>query len=246
MSLPEILTRLVRGGLTLVALAGVAACSSGPSAPVRSGPAATMVETLARPVSAETFEQKEPYRIGPFDTLSYTVRDIEGLNGEIQVDGGGDIQVPVAGTVRAAGRTTSELAALIAQQLRAAYVRNPQVAVNLVRMQSQFVTVDGSVGQPGVYPMMPDMTLTKAVASARGLSDRASTKRVIVQRQIGGQTYLAIHDLSAIRMGSYPDPQIYPNDVVVVGESRSRQIWRDILQILPSFAGPLYLLVNGS
>lgn len=240
------LSSMIRIGLAMPALLALASCASGPAAPPRSGPAATVVETLARPVPFEMFARQDPYLIGPYDVISYAVQDIEGVSGEIQVDAGGEIQVPLAGTVTAAGRTSTELAREITRLLRANYVRDPQVSINLVRMQSRFVTVEGSVVQPGLYPLVPDMTLTKAVASARGLSDRASTKRVFVQRKIGGQTFLAIHDLSAIRSGVYPDPEIYPNDVVIVDNAPGRQLLRDLLQILPSLISPLYLVLDSN
>jgi polysaccharide export outer membrane protein len=42
-------------------------------------------------------------------------------------------------------------------------------------------------------------------------------------------------DLTDIRSGTTPDPQILPGDVVVVGFSQVRGIYRDILDAAPLF-----------
>ena len=49
-------------------------------------------------------------------------------------------------------------------------------------------------------------------------------------------------DVNAIRSGAMDDPRILGNDVVVVGLSEAKAIWRDIRQIVPIVAvfRPLY------
>ena len=63
------------------------------------------------------------------------------------------------------------------------------------------------------------MTLIQAVALAKGTSEDANPRRVAVFRTIGGQRQAAAFDLTAIRRGQAPDPQIYPGDIVVVDGS---------------------------
>jgi polysaccharide export outer membrane protein len=48
-----------------------------------------------------------------------------------------------------------------------------------------------------------------------------------------------LYDLKAIRAGAYADPEIYPNDVIVVGESVGRRIFKDALQIVPLITTPI-------
>ncbi len=199
---------------------------------------------LGTPVPADLFDRARPYRVGPLDILRYTVLDMEGMEGEIQVDSGGRISIPLVGSVQAAGLTTEELTETIRQGLRARFVRNPQVAVNTIRIQSQTVTVDGAVTQPGNYPLVNDMTLLRSVAAARGLTDVGSDTGVVVLRTIDGQRYAALYDLRAIRQGSYPDPRIYPNDTVIVGRSRGRDLIRNLLQLAPTLATPIVLLLQ--
>lgn len=198
------------------------------------------LDAAAIQIPTGEFEQLPPFLIGPLDILSYQVYGMENFKGEIQVDAGGMISVPLVGTVKAAGLTTDELSGRIRQGLRAKYIRNPEVAVNAVKIVSQTVTVDGSVLQPGVYPIAPGMRLTSAIASARGLTETANSKDVVIFRTLNGKRYAGLYNLAAIRNGTYEDPVVYMNDTVVVGESRSKQLFK---QLGPTVSGLIYPVV---
>ena len=42
--------------------------------------------------------------------------------------------------------------------------------------------INGEVRNPGSYPFQPGLTLDKAIALAGGLTDRASTRKMFVQK----------------------------------------------------------------
>ncbi|GAA4823481.1 hypothetical protein GCM10023232_21410 [Sphingosinicella ginsenosidimutans] len=168
--------------------------------------------------------------IGPFDKISVEVFGIQELSRTVEVDAQGQIQLPLIGVVAASGRTPPELASFVQQQLGSRYVRNPQVSVNVVETQSLRITVDGEVTQPGVYPFLGRVTLMSALAQAHGVTEYARQKHVVVFRQVNGQDMAALYDLRAIRRGIYADPEIYPNDIVVVGENQARRIFQDVLR----------------
>jgi polysaccharide export outer membrane protein len=187
-----------------------------------------------------------PYRIGPFDKLTIDVYGVEEMKErEIQADASGRISFPLAGIIEAAGRTPLEVAGLIADRLRTRYVRDPQVTVNLKETLSQVVTVDGEVQKPGVYPVVGNMSLLRAVATAEGTTEFAKQKRVVIFRTVNGQKLAGLYDLRAIRQGLYPDPEVYANDVVVVGDNAARRLLRDVLQALPAIVTPvIYVLTR--
>ena len=179
--------------------------------------------------------------------LTIDVFGVEGMTDrDITVDGGGRIAIPLAGSVEAAGHTPEELAALIAARLRENYMRDPLVTVNLKEALSQFVTVDGQVQQPGNYPVLSDMTLMRAVASARGLGEFAKQDDVVVLRTVNGQRYAGIYNLAAIRRGNYPDPAVFAQDVVIVGDSATLRRMRDFITILPAITSPLIYLLDSN
>lgn len=201
--------------------------------------------TLPAPSAQDMTAAGRPYLVGPFDKLKIDVFGIEELSDrEVQTDAAGQISFPLVGTIDAAGRTPGEVAQLIEAQLRDNFVRDPQVSVNLVETVSQVLTVDGQVAKPGVYPVMGNMSLLRAVATAGGTTEYARTKSVVVFRTVNGQRYAGFYNLEGIRRGNYPDPEIYANDVVVVDDSATLRRFDRILQVVPLITSPLVLLLR--
>jgi polysaccharide biosynthesis/export protein len=203
---------------------------------------------LPPPDRSDLLELNRPYLIGPFDKLVIDVFGIEELSKkEVQTDAGGRISFPLAGVIEAAGRTPGELEQIIEQQLRGRFVRDPQVTVNLKETVSQVITVDGEVKEPGLYPVIGRMTLLRAVATAKGTAEFAKLDDVVVFRTVKSQKMAALYNLKAIRRGYYDDPEVFANDVVVVGNSSARRIFKDTLQIAPLLVTPLvYILSNNN
>jgi len=185
---------------------------------------------LPPPTRADLTADTRPQLIGPFDQIAVEVFAIPDLSRTVRVDAQGQVQLPLIGVVDASGRTPPELAAIVQQRLGSHYVRNPQVSVNVVQSQSLRITVDGEVERPGVYPFLGRVTLMSAIAQAEGATEYAKQAHVVVFRTVNGQEMAALYDLRAIRRGIYPDPEIYPNDIVVVGENQARRIFQDVLR----------------
>lgn len=229
----------------LAAGAGLLATGCAPSSFVgRPGLTYVHEAALPPPTRADLTAATRVQLIGPFDQISVEVFGIEDLSRTVRVDAQGQIQLPLIGVVDASGRTPPELAAYVQQQLGSRYVRNPQVSVNVVQSQSLRITVDGEVTQPGVYPFLGRVTLMNAIAQAQGATEFARQKHVVVFRQVNGQDMAALYDLRAIRRGIYPDPEIFPNDVVVVGENQARRIFQDVLRSSSLLASPVVALIR--
>jgi polysaccharide export outer membrane protein len=88
------------------------------------------------------------------------------------------------------------------------------------------------------------MSLMKAVATAKGAGEFARLDDVVVFRTVNGQQMAALYDLDAIRHGKYSDPVIYANDVIVVGDSKSRRLFQQILQTAPLLATPIVIALE--
>ena len=233
--------------LSLVALAGCGARPTLGSKVPGVGPTANVEvvqgSALPPPGRSDMFEQNRPYLIGPFDKLIIDVFGIDELSKkEVQTDAGGRISFPLAGIVEAAGKTPAEIESILEERLRGRFVRDPQVTVNLKETVSQVITVDGDVTEPGLYPVIGRMTLMRAVATAKGVSEFARLDDVVVFRTVNGQKMAALYNLKAIRRGLYDDPEVFASDVVVVGDSQSRRLFKDALAILPVVTTPLILL----
>lgn len=176
------------------------------------------------------------YLLQAGDQVTVDVYDEPDLTQEkIVIDPKGDLFLPLIGRVHAAGRTQSALSNEITQAYGKNYLRNPRVAVLVVEAKSNVVSVEGEVTLPGVYPIQPDATLLTAIALARSPTRKAKLDEVLIFRTVNGQRMGARFDLTDIRAGRVPDPQILPGDVVVVGFSAARGIWSDILEAAPLF-----------
>lgn len=198
---------------------------------------------LPPPDRADLIVQRRSYFVGPFDRVSIDVYGVPEISRTVNVDASGVISLPLVGIVPAAGKTATELAAAIADRLRGRYVRNPEVTVNTETV-NQTITVEGQVTQPGLYPVTGRMTLLRAVATARGLSDYAAPDHVVVFRQVNGKQMAALYDMRAIRQGMYEDPEVFANDVVSVGESGSARVFQRIVASSALLAAPLVAIIN--
>lgn len=208
-------------------------------------PGLNVVNSASLPRPTRTVDAAaEPYVIGALDRITVDVVGLPDAARQLTVDPGGNISVPLAGTIRAAGQTPTGLADLIRTRLRQNYVRNPQVSVNVTEILSKTVTVDGEVTTPGIYAVGGPLTLVSALARAQGVTEFAKTNYVVVYRTVDGRKYAGLYDLRAIREGIYADPEILPDDVVVVGESRARRVFRDVLAASGLITAPLFILLQ--
>lgn len=231
---------------TLAVLAATLSACGG-SAPLVSSPSLTVVQdsaALPAPNRNDLTAADRPSLIGPLDTIQVDVFNVPDLSREMQVDASGRISMPLVGAIDARGKTAVELANAIEASLRGRYVRNPEVTVNIKSSVSQVVTVDGQVVEPGLYPVTNQMTLMRALASAKGMSEFAKQDDVVILRTVEGRKMAGLYNIAAIRRGAYDDPPIYANDMIVVGDSPQRRMFRDFVSVSPLLAGPLIAILQ--
>lgn len=225
----------------------VLASGCGGREPLRSTADLTVVpDTTGLPAPARTdlVAADRPALIGPLDTIEVEVINIPESSREMQVDASGRIAMPLAGTVYAGGKTAEELARAVEAALRAHYVRNPEVIVNIKSSVSQVATVNGQVTEPGLYPVTNQMTLIRVIASAKGLTEFARSEDVVILRTVNGRRMAGLYNVDAIQRGIYADPLIYANDVIVVGDSPQRRLFRDLVSVSPVLAAPLIAILQ--
>ena len=176
------------------------------------------------------------YRLASGDVVQVRVfQEPELSSDRIQVDDTGHIQLPLAGDIPAAGLSVRELSALITERLAREFLRDPQVVVTVVSPREQVVAIEGEVKMPGVYAIGPGDTLLSVIARAQSPTKVAKLDEIVVFRMADGKRLGARFDLRAIRAGQAPDPEIQGGDIVVVGYSSLKGIYRDILQAAPLF-----------
>jgi polysaccharide export outer membrane protein len=176
----------------------------------------------------------ENYVVRPLDVLTIRVFGEPEISTEaVQVDQTGQIEVPLAGSIKAAGRSAPVISKQIAALLGAKYLVNPEVVVSVKEVAPSFVTVEGEIKKPGVYEINRNATLLTAIARAESPSLTAKLSEIVVFRTVEGQRLVARFNLKDIRTGISPDPAIIDGDVVMVGYSTTRGLMQDILRAAP-------------
>ena len=188
---------------------------------------------LAAPDEVKFQTLEANYKIAPMDKLAIKVFKMDDLSGDYDVDLAGNISLPLIGQIEAANLTTEQLDEQLTQKLGAKYLEHPDVSVAIKSSTAHVVTVDGAVREGGSFSVGGPISLIQAVAMAKGTSEDANARRVAVFRTIGGKRQAAAFDLTSIRRGEAPDPQIYPGDIIVVDGSSIKATQKQLFQTLP-------------
>jgi polysaccharide export outer membrane protein len=149
--------------------------------------------------SAPTIQAGEKIKVNVFGE--------DRLTGEYEVDPGGFVSLPLAGTIKAAGLTKAQLEQELAKKFRGEYLRNPKVTVDVSSFRPFYVL--GEVLKPGEYPYKSGLNVMSAMALAGGATYRAS--RSSVQIQHAGETGFKEYPLS-------PTIPVLPGDLVRIPE----------------------------
>ncbi len=136
--------------------------------------------------SPEFQDNATPYQLAAGDRLRVIVFGQDSLSNSFNVDSSGHIAMPLIGLVPATGRTPAQLAREIEEKLRAGYVREPRVSVEVEAYRPFFVL--GEVQTAGQYPYVNGMTVETAVAIAGGYTPRARKDQAELTRTQDGHT----------------------------------------------------------
>ena len=219
------------------ALAALGGCASSGPSPLPAGAQAYAVI----PEHVETVSEGEV--LGAGDRIAIRVFGEPELTGEYSVDSAGYLQIPLLGEMIVAGQSPRQLSEELQRRLAARFVRDPSVTVSVTdRPQSTF-TVEGDVNNPGTFPVSGSTTLLSAMAQAKSPTKTAKTNDIMIFRKINGQRAGGRFNLSDIRRGRAPDPQVLEGDMIVVVNSEFKSAWRDALAALP-LLNFFYLLRN--
>jgi len=153
--------------------------------------------------------------IGPGDELEISVYGAPDLSAHTRVGGGGSISMPLLGSVRVAGLTSSEAEGAIENELRQRKLLNdPQVSVFVKEYTSSGISVAGEVTKPGFYSVLGPHRLLDVLEEAGGPTERASNRVVVSHRgQNDSTTYTWSKDPGEMAVTNV---DLEPGDTVVV------------------------------
>ena len=132
-----------------------------------------------------TVEAADPpsnYRLAAGDVLRITVFGEPELSfKKIRLNDSGTFSYPFLGEIVAMGLTPNQVEQKIVDGLKQGYLNDPKVS--LAQIEYRPFYINGEVQKPGSYPFQPGLTLEKAIALGGGLTERASMKRVTIDRK---------------------------------------------------------------
>jgi protein involved in polysaccharide export with SLBB domain len=158
-------------------------------------------------INAEDGNLDNDYRLSAGDEVRITVYGHEDLSGAFEVDGNGQLSLPLIQDVDASGKTLNELEAHITDIFSPDYLKNPRVSVEILNHPPFYIV--GEVNEPGGYPYVDGNTVLNAVAMAGGFTYRARKSKILITRSQGQEK----EDINAT-----VDTLILPGDVIEVGE----------------------------
>ena len=155
--------------------ANSSAAVNGPTEAVKV-PASVPADTVGLPIDPKT------YVIGPEDILRILVwREVD-LSGVKGVRPDGKITMPLIGDLQASGLTPDRLTAQLKQAL-SEYVKQPEISVEIIQVNSKSYSITGGVNRPGRYPLVVAKTVFEAINDAGGFRDFADQKHIKIIRK---------------------------------------------------------------
>jgi polysaccharide export outer membrane protein len=173
----------------------------------------------------------QDYRVRPGDVLQIEVLEDSTLNRSAIVLPDGKISLPVAGSIRVAGRSLGEVQAELTSRLAPGFATAPTVYVTMSALAERVpatpkvisIFVLGAANAPGKIEVSPGTTFLQAIAQAGGLSPFAAKKRVQLRRvdKSGNEQVYQI-DLDAIERGvaGGGTTRLISGDVIVVPQRK--------------------------
>lgn len=115
------------------------------------------------------------FAVGPGDVLEIQVPNVKELEDRtVRVDGKGDVDLPLLGSMHLAGLSEPELDSLLVKRL-GDYVYHPEAQVFVKSYNNRQVSVTGEVRNPGDLTLNgPEDTVRELIQRAGGLTQQAS------------------------------------------------------------------------
>ena len=197
-----------------------------------------LVLAMSTACSGPAWASPADYVLGPQDKLRIKVYDWRNntgeahewtaLTGEFSVGASGKIDLPLAGEIVAAGRTTSAVARDLGERLqqKVGLAQQPDASIEVVEYRPFYIV--GAVEKAGAYPYRPDLTVLQAVGIAGGVARTQNTSELGYERQAmsdrGQLRMLVAERVALLGRQARLDAEISnANEIVFSGEIASHQ-----------------------
>jgi polysaccharide biosynthesis/export protein len=134
------------------------------------------------PPADDDDESSKPYVIGSLDVLQITVWNDTKLSAVYGVGPDGFISMPLLGQIKADGLTTEKLIAVLKEKLVASVMNDPEVNVQILKINSKKYSILGGCNRNGEFPLTGSTTVMDAFANCGGFKDFSNKKKIYILR----------------------------------------------------------------
>lgn len=156
---------------------------------------------------SNAYSASHGYQVGSGDRLNVRVFGQPDLTSQFRVSSDGNISMPLIQSTRVAGLTSNQIEEVLVRKLKAGYLRDPKVAVEVAEFRPFFIL--GEVRNSGRYPFIAGMTVQNAIAVGGGYTERGDQGHVLLTRKTANGTVSEKVDVTT---------QMYPGDIIYVRE----------------------------
>lgn len=172
------------------------------------------------PQKSEPEEVPAGYVLGPDDVLGITVVNFPNLTSQAVVLPDGTVTLPLLGSVKAEGKTTDELAAVLAKEWDK-FVVEPVVTVAVTQKRSAQVLVNGFVQRPGPLAHRPGLLISEVLMAVGGALPAGDLSQAKLTRRSGAVEVLDLTKPETIR-GTARDIRLSEGDILFIPEQRQQ------------------------
>jgi polysaccharide biosynthesis/export protein len=122
------------------------------------------------------------YQLGAEDVIYVSVWHDADFSKAYLIRPDGKISMQLVDEIQAAGLTPKQLAKAVADKLTQ-IIKDPQVDVSVLQVNSKYFYVQGEVNKTGKFPLTAKTTVMEALANCGGFRDFANTKKITILRK---------------------------------------------------------------
>src|SRR5216684_972118 len=171
------------------------------------------------PVATRSTGSPPDLLIGAGDLLEVSLYGMPDFKTDVRVNSGGEISLPMLGTVAVSGLSVEQAEMQIERNLsQKGLFNDPHVTVFQKEYATQGISVLGEVQKPGIYPLLGSRKLYDAISVAGGTTPKAG-RYVLITRRNNPQHPVQVPLLTGAPESMENNVTVEPGDTIVVSKA---------------------------
>src|SRR2546426_3858812 len=184
----------------------------------------------AAPVAARSNGNPADLLIGAGDLLEVSLYGMPDFKTDVRVNSGGEISLPMLGTVAVGGLSIEQAETLIGRKLiQKGLFNDPHITVFEKEYATQGISVLGEVQKAGIYPLLGSRRLYDAIPAAGGTTPKAG-RYVLITRRNDPQRSVRAPLLTGAPESMENNVPVKPGDTIVVSKAGVVYVVGDVRQ----------------